>query len=134
LPTAGHNDANDPTATWTSGKTGMSLSQSTPLPEGAFKRLRCRPDPLGADMRRREFIGALIGGAAAARPLAGIAAVLAPGSSRAQTQPGGGMRRIGALLALLENDLMGQTRAKALVEALGALNWKSATASTGAGP
>jgi hypothetical protein len=75
-------------------------------------------------MRRREFIGALIGGAAAARPLAGIAAVLAPGSSRAQAQPGGGMRRIGALLALLENDLMGQTRAKALVEALGALNWK----------
>jgi hypothetical protein len=75
-------------------------------------------------MRRREFIGALIGGAAAARPLAGIAAVLAPGSSRAQAQPGGGMRRIGALLALLENDLMGQTRAKALVEALDALNWK----------
>ncbi len=34
------------------------------------------------------------------------------------------MRRIGALLALLENDPMGQTRAKALVEALGALNWK----------
>jgi len=34
------------------------------------------------------------------------------------------MRRIGVLLALLENDPMGQTRAKALVEALGALNWK----------
>jgi putative ABC transport system substrate-binding protein len=56
--------------------------------------------------------------------LGGIAAVLAPGSSRAQAQPGGGMRRIGALLALLENDPVGQTRAKALVEALGALNWK----------
>src|SRR5260370_14583308 len=82
------------------------------------------PDALGADMRRREFIGALIGGAPAARPLAGIAAVLAPGSSRAQAQPGDGMRCIGVLLALLENDPMGQTRAKALVEALGALNWK----------
>ena len=75
-------------------------------------------------MRRREFIGALIGGAAAARPLAGIAAVLASRSSRAQAKPGGGMRRIGALMAQLENEPIMQTRAKAIVEALGALNWK----------
>ncbi len=56
------------------------LSQSTPLPEGAFKRLRCRSYTLGADMRRREFIGALVGGAATARPLAGIA-IPNPGTS-----------------------------------------------------
>jgi len=78
-------------------------------------------------MRRREFIeliGALIGSVAAARPLAGIAAVLASGSSRALAQPGGGMRRIGALMSQLENEPIMQTRAKAIVDALGALNWK----------
>src|SRR5260370_23598217 len=34
------------------------------------------------------------------------------------------MRRMGVLVALLENDPMGQTRAKAVVEALGARNRK----------
>jgi putative ABC transport system substrate-binding protein len=73
-------------------------------------------------MRRREFIGALIGGAAAARPLAGIAAVLAPGASRAQAP--NTIRRLGVLMSQTVSDPIGQARVRTLVQALGALHWR----------
>jgi putative tryptophan/tyrosine transport system substrate-binding protein len=53
--------------------------------------------------------------------LAGIAATLAP---RAQAQQRDGMRRIGVLMPYLANDPLAQGYAAALVQGLGALNWK----------
>ena len=62
-------------------------------------------------MRRREFI-TLLGGAAAAWPLA----------TRAQ-QPGG-MRRIGVLMVIAENDPEAQPRIAAFLAGLQAFGWK----------
>jgi putative tryptophan/tyrosine transport system substrate-binding protein len=55
--------------------------------------------------------------------LAGIAATMAPGPLVAQAQQRDGMRRLGVLMTYLENDPVGKTRAAALVQGLGALNW-----------
>jgi len=60
---------------------------------------------------RRDFIN-LAAGAAVGLPLA------------AQAQPRDGMRRIGVLMTTLANDPLGQERAAALVQGLGALGWK----------
>src|SRR5215475_6681748 len=61
-------------------------------------------------MKRREFI-ALIGGSAATWPLA------------ARAQQPERMRRIGILLGLAENDLMGQSRIVAFRKGLRDLGW-----------
>ena len=61
-------------------------------------------------MKRREFI-TLLGGAAAARPLA------------VQAQQGDRMRRLGMLLALREDDPQGQARVAAFRQALSDLGW-----------
>ena len=61
-------------------------------------------------MRRREFI-TLLGGAAAAWPL------------RARAQQAGGMRRIGALIGLVESDPEGQARIGAFRKGLQDLGW-----------
>src|SRR5687767_2141177 len=67
------------------------------------------PEP-GADMRRREFVG-LLGGAAAAWPLAALA------------QLPDGMRRIGVLMAFAEGDPAGQARVAAFREGLQKFGW-----------
>jgi ABC transporter substrate binding protein len=56
--------------------------------------------------------------------LAGITAALAPGPLAAQTQPQSRMRRLGVLMGSLASDGEGQKRAAALVQGLGALNWR----------
>jgi len=53
---------------------------------------------------------------------AGIAVALAPRPLVAQAQPRDGMRRLGVLMGG-SDDPVGQTRAAALVQGLGALNW-----------
>ena len=61
-------------------------------------------------MRRREFFSVL-GGAAAAWPIA------------ARAQQPGGMRRIGILMSLAEDDQQGQARLAAFVQTLRELGW-----------
>jgi len=77
--------------------------------EYSFEPLRCCLLSLGADMRRREFIG-LIGGAAAW-----------PLSARAQ-QPDR-MRLLGVLMGYLESDSAAQSRLAAFRSALSKLGW-----------
>jgi putative ABC transport system substrate-binding protein len=62
-------------------------------------------------MRRREFITALLGGAAAAGPLA------------AGAQESNRLRRIGALMSFAESDPEGQARIAAFRESLRSLGW-----------
>ena len=62
-------------------------------------------------MRRREFITALLGGAAAAGPLA------------AGAQESNRLRRIGALMRFAESDPEGQARIAAFRESLRSLGW-----------
>src|SRR5215468_6060968 len=64
----------------------------------------------GDRMKRREFI-TLLGGAAAAWPLA------------ARAQQGERMRRIGVLMDLAENDPEGQARLAAFLQGLAQLGW-----------
>src|SRR5438128_9440688 len=56
--------------------------------------------------------------------IAGVAAALMPRAVFAQAQPQGGIRRIGVLMGFLASDPAGQARAAALVQGLGALNWR----------
>jgi putative ABC transport system substrate-binding protein len=56
--------------------------------------------------------------------LARIAAALAPGPLIAQTQAQSRMPRLGVLMGSLASDGEGQKRAAALVQGLGALNWR----------
>ena len=72
--------------------------------------IKCWPLSLGADMRRREFIG-LLGGAALARPLA------------ARAQQDGRVRLIGWLDAYDESDSGSRAYRNALQEALARLGW-----------
>jgi putative ABC transport system substrate-binding protein len=62
-------------------------------------------------MRRREFITTLLGGAAAAGPLA------------ARAQEPNRVRRIGALMSFAESDPEGQARIAAFRESLRSLGW-----------
>ena len=62
-------------------------------------------------MRRREFITALLGGAAAAGPLA------------ARAQESNRLRQIGALMSFAESDPEGQARIVAFRESLRSLGW-----------
>jgi putative ABC transport system substrate-binding protein len=55
--------------------------------------------------------------------LAGIVATLAPGPLVAQAQQRERMRRIGVLMATLANDPDGRSRAAALLQGLGTLDW-----------
>ena len=63
------------------------------------------------DLRRRQFISLLAGGAAAAWPCAGLA------------QRPERMRRIGVLMAIAESDLEGQARVRAFHQAMNDLGW-----------
>jgi len=56
--------------------------------------------------------------------LAGIAAAVAPRTLAAQAQPRDGMRRLGVLMGQPASDPEVQARAAALVQGLGALNWR----------
>jgi putative tryptophan/tyrosine transport system substrate-binding protein len=62
------------------------------------------------DMRRREFIS-LLGGAAAAWPLA------------ARAQKPGGVRRIGVLLSVVESDPEGKAQLSGFTQGLTELGW-----------
>jgi putative ABC transport system substrate-binding protein len=55
--------------------------------------------------------------------LAEIAAAFAPGARIGQAQPDGGMRRLGVLMPQRADNPVGQARAAALVQGLGALSW-----------
>ena len=81
-----------------------------PLSKHSFEPIRCWLLSLGADMRRREFLGVL-GGAAAAWPFA----------SRAQQTER--VQRIGALMNLAANDPEGQLRVAAFQQALQERGW-----------
>src|SRR4029079_17938031 len=86
-------------------------SRFLPLSKHAFEPLRCPLLSLGADMRRRDFLGVLGGGAAAAWPV----------GARAQ-QPER-MRRIGVLLPAAADDAEFQIRLAAFHQGLALSGW-----------
>jgi len=78
--------------------------------QNTLEPIQCCPLSLGGDMRRREFIS-LLGGAAAAWPLA------------ARAQQAERMRRVGVLMNIPSNDEEGQARITAFAQALQKLGW-----------
>src|SRR5215475_11274148 len=70
------------------------------------------PSARGERMRRRQFIS-LLGGAAAAYPLA------------ARAQQSERMRRVGVLISTTENDVEGQARIGAFLQGLRQAGWAS---------
>jgi putative ABC transport system substrate-binding protein len=88
----------------------MLLMRFQPLSKHSFEALGCRLLSLGEDMQRRQFIS-LLGGAAAAWPLAGRA------------QQADRVRRIGVLMNFPPDDAEGNARLAAFTQALPKLGW-----------
>src|SRR5215204_7738946 len=95
--------ANDPKRTSASFSCCSSETDFQPLPKCSFEPLRCLAVSLEANMRRREFLGA-IGGVAVAWPFV------------ARAQPSRGARLIGVLMGIGEDD----PRSTATCRSLGA--------------
>ena len=108
IPLQGRDFRFDPTATSASLPMLRWRSGFQPLPKRTLELLRCHPMPLGANMKRREFIVGLAGAAATLfasnaqervkRPRVGFLMHLAPGDSDAMARVAGflqGLQELG---------------------------------------